>query len=102
MTLALALEALAEVGVAGGLLRRRLGGVLLAGERRVEVHDDDGLEGDVGRDAGAGSVRGGVGGEVVEQDRQTSGRELAAVVGRDVDAVEADQVGLYSVAVIAE
>ena len=51
MTLALALEARAEVGVTGGFLRRRLGGVLLAGERRVDVHEDEGLESDVGGDA---------------------------------------------------
>jgi hypothetical protein len=38
----------------------------------------------------------------MNQDRQASGRELAAVVGREVDAVKAEEIHLYGVAVVAE
>ena len=48
----------------------------------------------------AGRLR--IGGEPRDEDGQAAEGELAAPVGREVDAVEALEVGFYDVSVVAE
>ena len=75
---------------------------MLAGQRGVNVRKEERLQRPGGRGPRKAGVRRRVGRQVVEQDGEPSGREPAAVVVREVDAVEAEQIGFNGVAVVAE
>lgn len=67
-----------------------------------EVGQEEGVKVPAGGRLGDRSGDGRLGREVMDQDGQAPDRELAAIEGREVDAVEAEEVRLYGVAVLAE
>lgn len=77
------------------------GGVELARKGLEEVSEEEGVEIPA---VGLGVVPGRGGGrrEFLDQDRETPRRELAAPVPREVDAVEALEIGLYDVGRLTE
>jgi hypothetical protein len=103
--LTLGFEGLAEFRVPGGLVRRlrlRPCGVGVAGEGVVKIGEEVGDDVPAGFGLAELPSGGGLGREVVDQDREATEREPAAPEVREVDAVEAEEVSLYGAAIVAE
>lgn len=76
--------------------------MLLARQGSPHVGEEELRHAPTGRDAVNGGPGGGAGRDLGQQDRQAPKGQAAPVEVAQVDAVEALEVGLYGVAVVAE
>lgn len=68
----------------------------------IDIGQEEGVNIPAGRDFARLAGGGGLGGEIVEEDGETPDGEPASPEVREVDTVEALEIGLYRVRVLGE